>query len=108
MTGMELDVLCSAGAKGGTSKDGNIRDAVFSEQFIPCIKEISDKRYTENLLIMHHQLSCIFRVISSKRKMKIESFEKLCHDCILNIANNFPWALMNHTIHGSYCNTVQN
>ena len=49
MTGMELDVVCSAGAKGGTSTDGYQGRRVFSEEFIPCIKEISDKRYTENL-----------------------------------------------------------
>ena len=37
MTGMKLDVVCSAGAKGGTSTDGNRGRRLFSEEFIPCM-----------------------------------------------------------------------
>ena len=102
MAGMELDVVCSAGAKGGTSTDGNSGRRMFSEEFVPCIREISEHHYTDNLLILHQQLSCILRInSSSKRKVNIELFEKLCQDCSLNIANIFPWALINHTMHGS-------
>ena len=102
MTGMDLDTVSSAGAKGGTSTDGNSGRRMFSEEFVLCIREISDHHYTDNLLILHHQLTCILRITSSsKRKVNIELFEKLCQDCSLNIANNFPWALINHTMHGS-------
>ena len=55
MTGMELDVVCSAGAQGGTSTDGNSGRRMFSEEFVPCIREISDHHYTGNLLILHRQ-----------------------------------------------------
>ena len=78
-----------------------VEDVCFLRSLYPA-SQISDHHYTDNLLILHRQLSCILCInSSSKRIVNIELFEKLCQDCSLNIANNFPWALINHTMHGS-------
>ena len=41
------------------------------------------------------------RVISSRRKVDMELFPQLCEDFAICLVSAFPWARMNHTLHGT-------
>ena len=45
--------------------------------------------------------SLVLRVVSCTRKINVEKFRKHCEDTLINISQNFPWAKMNHTLHGT-------
>ena len=50
---------------------------------------------------LHNQLSVIFRIISCTRKIDIDRYKLHCQETMTNIASNFPWAKLNHTLHGT-------
>ena len=104
-TGLRLDYVCSAGGKGGTSTDGKQGRRFFSDELLPIIEDllskVNNKKYQENLLKLHHQLSIILRIVSCTRKIDVEKFAKHCEETMVNIATNFKWALLNHTLHGT-------
>ena len=56
---------------------------------------------------LHRQLSVILRVISSSEKVHLEIYRDLCLQFSLNVANNFPWARLNHTLHGTVHQTAE-
>ena len=59
------------------------------------------------VLLAHKQLSVILRIISSTQKIKVDLFEKPCKEFIADLAMNFPWARINHTLHGSVQHSVE-
>ena len=100
-TGLYLDVCNKAGGKGGTSTDGPQGRRFYSEELVPVLKELCHQRYVDHLLLLHKQLSIILRIVSCTRKINIELFKILCYEMNLNLINNFPWARLNHTLHGT-------
>lgn len=104
-TGLLLDQCSSSGGKGGTSTNGPQGRRFFSEELIETLHELTSKKnnqkYKDNLLILHQQLSVVLRVISCSRKIDLPKFRTLCYDTTMNIINNFPFALLNHTLHGT-------
>ena len=104
-TGLRLDYICGAGGKGGTSTDGKQGRRFFSDELIIVIEGLLAKPHThkhkENLLKLHHQISIILRIISCTRKIDVKKFSAHCEETMVNIATNFPWVLLNHTLHGA-------
>ena len=39
--------------------------------------------------------------MSSSRKVDLTKFKDLCEQTTYNLCDNFPWVLMNHTLHGT-------
>ena len=104
-TGLKLDYVNSAGGHTGTSTTGEQARRFFSDTSRPIIKELLSSRinmkYQEDMLKLHEQLSIVLRIISCTRKINVPLFEQHCEETCLNIAINFPWALINHTLHGA-------
>ena len=100
-TGLNLDRVNAAGAKGGTTTNGPQGRRFFSEETITSIKNLANETHRENLLVLHLQISTILSVISSDREVDLGKFQSLCERTSLNICQNFPWAKINHTLHGS-------
>ena len=104
-TGLRLDYVCSAGGKGGTSTDGKQGRRFFSDELLPVIESLLNKannqKHKENLMKLHHQLSIILRIVSCTRKIDVQKFAEHCEETMVNIATNFKWALLNHTLHGT-------
>ena len=65
-TGLVLDVVCSGGAKGGTSTDGKQGRRFFSEELIPTLKKLTKEKYHDDLQ-MHALMTAILRVVSSQQ-----------------------------------------
>ena len=106
-TGLDLERVNSAGAKGGTSTTGAQGRRFFSEECVAVISHLCTDQNREMVLLAHKQLSVILRIISSTQKIKVDLFEKLCKEFIADLAMNFPWAQINHTLHGSVQHSVE-
>ena len=99
-TGLYLDKVDSSG-KGGTSTNGNQGRRFFSEEVIACLKILVPEQHRDNLLLLHQQVATVLSVVSSSRKIDTSKFKKLCEEASLNLCQNFPWVLINHTLHGT-------
>ena len=99
-TGLYLDKVNSTG-KGGTSTDENQGRRFFSEEVLECLKGLLDEKHKENVLLLHRQISTILSVVSSSRQVDVTKFKSLCEVTSLHLCNNFPWVLLNHTLHGT-------
>ena len=99
-TGLYLDKVDSSG-KGGTSTNGNQGRRFFSEEVIACLKNLVPEQHRDNLLLLHQQVATVLSVVSSNRKIDTSKFKKLCEEASLNLCQNFPWVLINHTLHGT-------
>ena len=99
--GLPIGQCASSGGKGGTSTTGSLGRRVFSEEPLKTIAGLCHTKYKTSLLSLHQQLSVILRVISSTRQINIELFDQLCKEFSLNLIENFPWARLNHTLHGA-------
>ena len=53
------------------------------------------------MLNLHKKLSIILRIFSCTRKIDVEKFKQYCKEKMTNTSKNFPWALLNHTLHGT-------
>lgn len=65
------------------------------------LDELTTDKHRANFLLLHKQISTILRVISSTQKVHNERFNDLCIATSVNIATNFKWAHINHTLHGA-------
>ena len=99
-TGLYLDRINTAGGKGGTSTNGPQGRRFFSE-VIDSIEKLVDEKHRDSLLLLHHQMSTVLSVVSSCRKVDITKYKHLCDQACINLCQNFPWAKMNHTLHGT-------
>ena len=110
-TGLCLDYVNSAGGKGGTSTDGKQGRRFYSDELTPVIGDLlckpSNIKHKDNMLKLHKQISIILRIVSCTRKINIEKYEQHCKDTMINIATNFPWAKLNHTLHGAIQHSVE-
>ena len=102
-TGLRLDYVCGAGGKGGTSTDGKQGRRFFSDPVNPVINDLlasrSPRKHKDNILQLHKQISIILRIISCTRKIDVKKFDEHCKETMINISSNFPWILLNHTLH---------
>ena len=105
-TGLYFEKVDSTG-KGGSSTNGNQGRRFFSEEVIESIKKLVPEKHRENLLLLHRQISTILRVVSSSRKIHLAKLKDLCKQASLNLCDNFPWVLMNHTLHGTLHHSVE-
>ena len=101
MHGLTLDQCAGACEKTGTSTTGGQGRRLFSEEVLPTLRKIIPLKYNENLLLLHKQLSVILRVVSSTNQVDVDAYEQLCLDFSLNAINNFPFALLNDTLHAT-------
>ena len=103
-TGLRLEYVNTAGATGGTSTTAAQARRFFSTNLQNVIRNLLSERnnmkHQANMLKLHEQLMIVFRVVSSRRKIKVEEFKKHCLETIQNIGSNFQWAKLNHTLHG--------
>ena len=99
--GLYLDQCAGACEMTGTSTTGGQGRRFFSEEVLPTLREIVPLKYNENLLILHKQLSIILRVVSSTGQVDVDAYEQLCLDFSLNVIDNFPFALLNDTLHAT-------
>ena len=97
-TGMPLEQV--NGSKGGTSTDGNSGRRFFSEELIDSIKKCVPSKYIDDVLRLHMLLSSILRIISSTQCVNLELYQDCCQEASLLIAEKFPWAHINYTLHG--------
>lgn len=104
-SGLKLDYVNSAGGKGGTSTDGKQGRRFYSDELIEVIGELLSQphniKHKVAMMKLHKQLSIILRIVSCTRKIDVVKFEQHCKDTMLTIVNNFPWAFLNHTLHGT-------
>lgn len=99
-TGLKLDVVCDPGEKGGTSTDGNAGREFFTNKFVETLKVLVKEKYHFDLFNLHENLSTILRIVSCQQMVNIEMFRDLCEETNLLIAEKYPWAKINHTLHG--------
>ena len=99
-TGLAVDECASTG-HGGTSTDGNTGRRFFSSELRPVLEELIPDKYKENALLLHVQLSAVLRLVSCTEKLDMIKYKELCKQIGLNLANNFPWVRLNHTLHGT-------
>ena len=59
------------------------------------------------MITLHKQLSVILRVVSCTRKIDTIKYETHCKETMINIAQNFPWCKLNHTLHGTIQHSVE-
>lgn len=98
-TGLCLDVVCSGGAKGGTSTDGKQGRRFFSEEVVCTLKRLTKEKYHEKMLRVHALLSAIMRVVSSQQHINLVEYVKYCKELSVLIAS-YRWVKINHTLHG--------
>ena len=53
------------------------------------------------MLLLHKQLSIILRVVSFTGQINVDLYEQLCQNFSINLINNFPFALLNDTLHAT-------
>ena len=68
---------------------------------------MSPDKHKENLILLHEQLSTILSVMSSSRKVDLDKMTALCRKTVENISDNFKWAVLNHTLHGTIQHSVE-
>lgn len=104
-TGLRLDQVNPVCAKGGTSTDGKQARRFFEAKTEQVLQELlgknSNKKHKDNIIALHRNISIILRVISCTRLVEISKFNTLCKNTMVIIATKFPWARLNHTLHGS-------
>ena len=104
-TGLRLDFVNSVCAKGGTSTDGKQARRFFTAASEPVLKAMLSKshnmKHRDAILKLHNQLSIVLRIISCTRLINIEKYKQHVQDTMKNITTNFPWAKLNHTLHGA-------
>ena len=59
------------------------------------------------MIRLHEQLSVILRVVSCTRTIDTIKYETHCKETMINIAQNFPWCKLNHTLHGTIQNSIE-
>ena len=59
-----------------------------------------DEKYHSDISLLHKNLSCIMRIISSKQSANTYSFNCLVKKTSLLIATKFDWVQINFTLHG--------
>ena len=74
---------------------------LFSENSVSVIEELCHPKTKEQFMLPHLQLSIILRVISFSKPVNVEAFHELYKEFSLNLVDNFPWARLNHTLHGA-------
>ena len=103
-TGLVLEQVTKSGAKTGTETCGGQGRCFFSENLIPVIndltKDIHNIKHQKPLLELHARISVILRVISCNEEVNKPLFQQYCQDTIEHLHQTFPWALLNHTLHG--------
>ena len=52
-------------------------------------------------MLLHRQLSTVLSIVSCSRKVDVLKFKTLCDETSLHLSDNFPWVLINHTLHGT-------
>ena len=97
-TGIPLERV--NGSKSGTSTDGNSGRRFSSEELIDSIKKCVPSKYIDDVLRLHMLLSSILRIISSTQCVNLELYQDCCQEASLLIAEKFPWAHINYTLHG--------
>ena len=65
------------------------------------LHDIIPKKYPKNLLLLHKQLDIILRIVSYTGQINVDIFNQLCQDFSMNLINNFPFALLNDTLHAT-------
>ena len=95
-----LDVVCSDGAKGGISTDGKQGRWFFSEELVEPLKICVSNKYVDDMLNLYCLISTILRVVSSFDLVNVPCFQEKYIEASLLIAEKFPWACKNHTLHG--------
>lgn len=99
-TGMPLERVSGSNSKGGTSTDGNSGRRFFSEELVESLKKCVPSKYLTDVLRLHLLLSTILRVISSTKLVNFDVLKQYCEEASLIIAEKFPWARINYTLHG--------
>ncbi len=100
-TGKRIDEVNSSTAKTGGSTTGEVGRAFFSKEFLSTILEQVHEKYRDTVMTLHKNLSAIFRIISSTRKVDMVKLEALIYETSLHIARHFPWVKINYTLHGA-------
>ena len=104
-TGLRLDYVNSVCAKGGKSTDGKQARRFFSKDSESVLNDLlsndGNKRHKDSILLIHRNISTILRLILCTRKIDSSKFKSLCKNTMLVIAKDFPWAKVNHTLHGA-------
>ena len=79
-TGLDLERVNSAGAKGGTLTTGAQGCRFFSEECVAVISDLCTDQNREMVLLAHKQLSVILRIISLTQKIKVlqEALQRVC------------------------------
>ena len=72
----------------------------FSDETVQAIPLCIPAKYQENVLHLHYILCSILRAISSQQCIDVDRLQTLCTEASLLIARSWPWAKINHTLHG--------
>ena len=99
--GLILNQCASGTAKTGTATTGGQGRRLCSEEVVQTLSEIIPEKYKENLLLLHKQLSIILHVVSFTGQLNVDLYEQLCQNFSINLINNFPFALLNDTLHAT-------
>ena len=99
--GLILNQCASGTAKTGTATTGGQGRRLCSEEVVQTLSEIIPEKYKENLLLLHKQLSIILHVLSFTGQINVDLYEQLCQNFSINLINNFPFALLNDTLHAT-------
>ena len=96
-----INRVANSVAKTGGSTTGQIGREFFSSAFLSTILELVPEPDRDNVAKLHRNLSVIFRVISCTRDVDLVKFEELTRETSVHIADKFPWAQINYTLHAA-------
>ena len=97
--GLRLERVQGGEAHTGTSTTGNAGRRWFSAKSIDAIKFLVDDSQQEAVLDLHVKLSALLRVLSCAEHIKVDVFDRLVKETMLLLAEKFPWARLNFTLH---------
>ena len=83
----------------GTSTTGNTGHRWFSEKSVDTIKFLVHDSQQDAVLDLHLKLSALLCLLSCAEHIKVDVFDQLVKETMLLLAEKFPWARLNITLH---------
>ena len=99
-TGLTLGQVGGPLDKTGGSTTANKGRRFFQRKNLKYILMCVNEKYHDDVSLLHKNLSCIMRIISSTQPVNTYSFNALVKKTSLHIANKFDWVQINFTLHG--------
>ena len=99
-TSLRLSQAAGPLEKGGGSTTGGQGRRFFEKKTLASILLCVNEKYHNTVSLLHKNLSCLLRIISSTEPVDTYAFNLLTKKTSLLIASKLPWVQINFTLHG--------